>query len=67
MSVRHLRYYSFIEAFVNNELNFNSSKKFDDFHRQPKKIKKKKRINQFNCTSIVETSDMSSEGLHLGS
>lgn len=43
MSVRHLRYYSFMEAFVNNELNFNSSKKFDDFHRQPKKIKKKKK------------------------
>lgn len=53
MSITHSSYYSFIEAFVNNEFNFDSSKKFDNFHRHKKKKKgKEKRDTQLKSVII---------------
>ena len=63
MSITHSSYYSFIEAFANNALNFDSSKKFENFYRLLKKMQKWK---TYNHTTIVEIYDIiSSVGFSL--
>lgn len=63
MSITHSSHYSFSEAFVNNELNFDSPKKFDNFHRH-KKRKKDAKVKKCNLLEYLKL--VSSEGLYLG-